>query len=52
MENGDIADTQLNSTPQLVYGADNCRKEHSRLNFANASCNAFEPEEETTNGIY
>ena len=41
MENGDIADHQLSSTT----GIGDCTKEHSRLNFDDASttCDAFPP---------
>ena len=54
MENGGIADNQLSSTTPYVNGMDDCSKEHSRLNFDDAStlCDAFAPGSGTTEGIY
>ena len=54
MENGDIADNQLSSTEPYVNGIDDCRKEHSRLNFNDATirCDGFAPSTATDQGIF
>ena len=54
MENGGIADNQLSSTTPYVRGIDDCSKEHSRLNFDDASttCDSFAPIKPTDQGIY
>ena len=54
MENGDIVDAQLaSSTPYDNGAADNCIKEHARLNYNDASttCKSFAPRAANNRGM-
>ena len=52
MENGDITDNQLSSTVPWMLAGNDCSKQHSRLNFHGATCNAFVPLIENNQGNY